>query len=92
VSFRLQLWQKGTQFSSDPEVLSAAMFPTLIGEFTHGHALAVDSKGNVYVAETDWGRGPKIQANEMMLPRANNDYLAFLAKLFDSHLAPLSPE
>jgi DNA-binding beta-propeller fold protein YncE len=26
------------------------------GEFTHGHTLAVDSKGNVYVAETDWGR------------------------------------
>jgi hypothetical protein len=24
-----------------------------IGEFTHGHTLAVDSKGNVYVAETD---------------------------------------
>jgi DNA-binding beta-propeller fold protein YncE len=27
-----------------------------IGEFTHGHTLAVDSKGKVYVAETDWGR------------------------------------
>jgi hypothetical protein len=27
-----------------------------IGEFTHGHTLAVDSTGNVYVAETDWGR------------------------------------
>ncbi|MGH9356600.1 MAG: hypothetical protein ACRD10_10770, partial [Terriglobia bacterium] len=27
-----------------------------IGEFTHCHTLAVDSKGNVYVAETDWGR------------------------------------
>src|SRR5262245_55493768 len=26
------------------------------GNFTHGHTLAVDSKGNVYVAETDWGR------------------------------------
>lgn len=26
------------------------------GEFTHGHTLAVDSKGNIYVAETDWGR------------------------------------
>jgi DNA-binding beta-propeller fold protein YncE len=26
------------------------------GEFDHGHTLAVDSKGNVYVAETDWGR------------------------------------
>jgi DNA-binding beta-propeller fold protein YncE len=26
------------------------------GEFIHGHTLAVDSKGNVYVAETDWGR------------------------------------
>jgi DNA-binding beta-propeller fold protein YncE len=26
------------------------------GEFTHCHTLAVDSKGNVYVAETDWGR------------------------------------
>jgi hypothetical protein len=27
-----------------------------VGEFTHAHTLAVDSKGNVYVAETDWGR------------------------------------
>ena len=27
-----------------------------LGNFTHGHTLAVDSKGNVYVAETDWGR------------------------------------
>jgi DNA-binding beta-propeller fold protein YncE len=27
-----------------------------IGEFTHGHTLAVDSKGNIFVAETDWGR------------------------------------
>jgi DNA-binding beta-propeller fold protein YncE len=27
-----------------------------LGEFTHAHTLAVDSKGNVYVAETDWGR------------------------------------
>jgi DNA-binding beta-propeller fold protein YncE len=26
------------------------------GEFTHAHTLAVDSKGNIYVAETDWGR------------------------------------
>jgi DNA-binding beta-propeller fold protein YncE len=26
------------------------------GEFTHGHTLAVDSKGNIYVAETNWGR------------------------------------
>ena len=27
-----------------------------LANFTHGHTLAVDSKGNVYVAETDWGR------------------------------------
>jgi DNA-binding beta-propeller fold protein YncE len=27
-----------------------------LGNFTHGHTLAVDSKGNIYVAETDWGR------------------------------------
>jgi DNA-binding beta-propeller fold protein YncE len=27
-----------------------------IGSFTHGHTIAVDSKGAVYVAETDWGR------------------------------------
>lgn len=27
-----------------------------IGNFTHGHTIAVDSKGSVYVAETDWGR------------------------------------
>lgn len=26
------------------------------GNFTHGHTLAVDSRGNIYVAETDWGR------------------------------------
>lgn len=26
------------------------------GQFTHGHTLAVDSLGNIYVAETDWGR------------------------------------
>jgi DNA-binding beta-propeller fold protein YncE len=27
-----------------------------IGNFTHGHTLAVDTKGSIYVAETDWGR------------------------------------
>lgn len=27
-----------------------------LANFTHGHALAVDSKGNIYVAETDTGR------------------------------------
>jgi len=27
-----------------------------IGQFIHGHAIAFDSKGNLYVAETDWGR------------------------------------
>jgi DNA-binding beta-propeller fold protein YncE len=27
-----------------------------LGEFTHAHTLAVDSKDNVYVAETNWGR------------------------------------
>ena len=27
-----------------------------LGNFTHGHTLAVDSKGSIYVAETDWGR------------------------------------
>ena len=26
-----------------------------IGAFTHADTLAVDSKGNVYVAETEWG-------------------------------------
>ncbi len=26
------------------------------GDFTHGHSLAVDSKGNIYVAETNYGR------------------------------------
>jgi DNA-binding beta-propeller fold protein YncE len=26
------------------------------GEFTHCHTMAVDSKGNIYVAETGWGR------------------------------------
>ncbi len=27
-----------------------------LGDFTHGHSLAVDSRGNLYVAETNWGR------------------------------------
>ena len=27
-----------------------------IGNFTHGHTVAVDYLGNIYVAETDWGR------------------------------------
>jgi len=27
-----------------------------LGNFTHGHTLTVDSKGNMYIAETDWGR------------------------------------
>ena len=27
-----------------------------LGNFTHGHAIAVDSRGNLYVAETDTGR------------------------------------
>jgi DNA-binding beta-propeller fold protein YncE len=27
-----------------------------LGNFTHGHSLAVDSKGNIYVAETNYGR------------------------------------
>jgi DNA-binding beta-propeller fold protein YncE len=26
------------------------------GQFTHGHTLALDSLGNLYVAETNWGR------------------------------------
>jgi DNA-binding beta-propeller fold protein YncE len=34
------------------------------GNFTHGHTIAVDSKGNVYVAETDWGR--RIQKFKMV--------------------------
>ena len=28
----------------------------MLGSFTHGHAVAVDSKGNLYIAETDTGR------------------------------------
>jgi DNA-binding beta-propeller fold protein YncE len=27
-----------------------------LGNFTHGHAVAVDSRGNLYIAETDTGR------------------------------------
>ena len=27
-----------------------------LGNFTHGHTMAVDSKGNLYVAETNFGR------------------------------------
>jgi hypothetical protein len=26
------------------------------GHFTHGHSIAVDSRGDIYVAETSWGR------------------------------------
>ena len=26
------------------------------GDFTHGHSLAVDAGGNMYIAETNWGR------------------------------------
>src|SRR3954464_751520 len=35
-----------------------------IGAFTHGHTLAVDSQGSIYVAETDWGR--RIQKFKMV--------------------------
>ena len=35
-----------------------------LGNFTHGHTLAVDSKGDVYVAETDTGR--RIQKFKMV--------------------------
>jgi DNA-binding beta-propeller fold protein YncE len=39
------------------EVLSSFGRPGhQVGAFTHAHTLAVDSKGDVYVAETDWGR------------------------------------
>jgi len=27
-----------------------------LGSFTHGHSIAVDSRGSIYVAETNWGR------------------------------------
>jgi DNA-binding beta-propeller fold protein YncE len=27
-----------------------------LGNFIHGHTMAIDSEGNIYVAETDWGR------------------------------------
>jgi sugar lactone lactonase YvrE len=27
-----------------------------LGDFTHGHSCAVDSHGNLYIAETNWGR------------------------------------
>jgi DNA-binding beta-propeller fold protein YncE len=27
-----------------------------IGSFIHAHTMAIDSKGNLYIAETDWGR------------------------------------
>jgi DNA-binding beta-propeller fold protein YncE len=47
------------------EVLSSVGRPGhQVGAFTHAHTLAVDSKGDVYVAETDWGR--RIQKFEPM--------------------------
>jgi len=27
-----------------------------LGNLIHGHTMAVDSQGNIYIAETDWGR------------------------------------
>ncbi|HET6492027.1 MAG TPA: hypothetical protein VFG44_03550 [Burkholderiales bacterium] len=27
-----------------------------LGNFTRGHSLAVDARGNLYVADTNWGR------------------------------------
>jgi DNA-binding beta-propeller fold protein YncE len=36
----------------------------MLGNFTHGHAVAVDSKGNLYIAETDTGR--RIQKFSLM--------------------------
>jgi hypothetical protein len=27
-----------------------------LGDFTHGHSIDVDKIGNLYVAETNWGR------------------------------------
>ena len=38
-----------------------------LGNFTHGHAIAVDSKGNIYIAETDTGR--RIQKFSLMSGR-----------------------
>jgi len=42
---------------ADGQILSSFGRPGhQLGEFTHAHTLAVDSRENVYVAETDWGR------------------------------------
>lgn len=41
-----------------------------IGNFTHGHTIAVDSKGSIYVAETDWAggfRNSKLRNNRLRL-------------------------
>jgi hypothetical protein len=47
----------GARDRASGEVLSSFGRPGhQIGEFTHAHTLAVDSRGNVYVAETNWGR------------------------------------
>ena len=41
-----------------------------IGNFIHGHTIALDSKGNLYVAETDWGRRvQKFKAVESVGPQ-----------------------
>ncbi len=37
-----------------------------VGGFTHAHTMAVDSKGNIYVAETGWGR--RVQKFKLMNP------------------------
>ena len=37
-----------------------------LGNFTHGHTMAVDSRGNLYVAETNWGR--RVQRFKLVNP------------------------
>jgi hypothetical protein len=36
----------------------------MLGNFTHGHAVALDAKGSLYIAETDTGR--RIQKFEVV--------------------------
>ena len=69
-----------------------------IGNFTHGHTIAVDFKGSIYVAETDWGR--RIQ--KFKIVRVNRskglahddriDPLAGLAALLAVTSSPLSAQ
>jgi sugar lactone lactonase YvrE len=42
-----------------------------LGEFDHAHTLAVDSKGNLFIAETDWGE--RVQKFRPVVGKSSQD-------------------